>query len=293
MKPAPFNYICARSLDEAITHLSQAGDEGLILAGGQTLVPMLAMRLARPSVVIDINRIDSLFGIAQTDEGLQINTCTRQNHALKFLIESDEASLLAKALPYVGHHQTRNRGTVGGSLAHGDPASELPLIAVALDAEMTLRSPTQTRKVVASEFYTGPMTTSRQFDECLTKVVFPAWDPREKVGCGFQEVSQRHGDYAIVAAAAQVLLNSSGVCKRVAISVGGASGVPVRLRAAEEILTSNVVTTELIGDALGDMASALDPATDQQASAAYRRRVSRVLVERVILEAINAAGGNL
>jgi 2-furoyl-CoA dehydrogenase FAD binding subunit len=291
MKPSPFDYYSAGSVEEAITHLNEAGDEGLIIAGGQTLVPMLAMRLARPSVVIDINKVEALKGINQTDDGLKISTCTRQNFALKSPLVSEHAPLLAKALPFVGHHQTRNRGTVGGSLAHGDPASEIPLVAVALDAQITLRSPNQTRQVVASEFFDGPMMTVREENECLTDVVFPVW--RGQIGCGFQEVSQRHGDFAIVAAAAQISLDDNGVCEQIAISVGGVSGVPVRLKSAEDILTSNKLSKDLIGDALHNMASEIDPADDQQASAAYRRRVSKVMVERVISEAVTNAGGSL
>jgi 2-furoyl-CoA dehydrogenase FAD binding subunit len=291
MKPAPFDYYSVRSVEEAITHLNEAGDEGLIIAGGQTLVPMLAMRLARPSVVIDINKVEALKGIDQTDAGLKINTCTRQNFALKSPLVSEHAPLLAQALPFVGHHQTRNRGTVGGSLAHGDPASEIPLVAVALDAQITLRSPNQTRQVVASEFFDGPMMTVREENECLTDVTFPTW--HGQVGCGFQEVSQRHGDFAIVAAATQISLDDKGVCERIAISVGGVSGVPVRLKKVEDILTSNKISKDLIGDALQDMASEIDPADDQQASAAYRRRVSKVMVERVITEAVTNAGGSL
>jgi len=254
---------------------------------------MLAMRLARPSVVIDINKVGALFGIEETERGLQINTCTRQNFALKSPLVDTHVPLLAKALPFVGHHQTRNRGTVGGSLAHGDPASEIPLVAVALDAEITLKSPKQSRQVIASDFYDGPMMTVRAADECLTDVVFPRWDESGKIGCGFQEVSQRHGDFAIVSAAAQISLNADGTCQRAALSVGGVSGVPVRLRAVEAILTSNILTKALIEEALLDMEKALDPADDQQASAAYRQRVARVMVERVILEAIRDVGGSL
>ena len=285
MKAPAFDYHAAETVEDAVGQLAEAGDDGLILAGGQTLVPMLAMRLARPSVLIDINAVSELAGIEQLDDGIRIKTCTRQNVALNSQLIGESIPLLAKALPFIGHHQTRNRGTIGGSIAHGDPAAEIPLIAVALDASIKLQTKNDTRNLSAKDFYEGPMMTLRKDDECLTDVTFPIWQEEGKLGVGFQEVSQRHGDFAIVSVAVQMVLDGNNVCQRVAIAVGGAAGIPVRLEKVEANLTGSVINQETIGDALTNMADFLDPVEDQHGSAAYRRRVARVMTERAIWEA--------
>jgi CO/xanthine dehydrogenase FAD-binding subunit len=239
--------------------------------------------LARPSILVDINGVEELSGIDQIDGAVRIMTCTRQAAAIGSMEISENVPLLAEAMRFIGHHQTRNRGTVGGSVAHGDPAAEIPLIAVALDASINLRSKDHGRSVAAQDFFEGPMMTGRDEGEILTDVAFPVW--QGNVGTGFQEVSQRHGDFAIVAVAVQLSLDDSGICQRIAIAIGGAGGTPIRLEQAESALTGNPVTEESIGDALASMGDALDPADDTHGSAAYRRRVARVLAERAILEA--------
>ena len=293
MKAAPFDYVASESVEDALSHLCEVGDEGLILAGGQTLVPMLAMRMALPHVLIDINNIPELSGIEKLDNGIRINTCTRQNSALYSSLVKSGVPLLAKALPFVGHNQTRNRGTIGGSLAHGDPAAETPLVAVALDAEITLQSSRQTRQVLAADFYEGPMMSVRKPDECLIHIVFPSWETGGKIGSEFQEVSQRHGDFAVVAAAAQIQLDEAGICQRAALALGGVNSIPIRLTNAEGVLTSNAISADIINDALQDMDAALDPTSDTIASSAYRHRVARVMIERVIRGAVSRAGGTV
>ena len=285
MKAAAFDYVAATSVDDAVDQLAKGGEDAMILAGGQTLVPMLAMRLARPSVLVDINGVDELSGIDEVDNAVRIMTCTRQATAIASDIIAGKIPLLAKAMTFIGHHQTRNRGTVGGSVAHGDPAAEIPLIAVALDASINLRSKEKVRTVSAGDFYQGPMMTARAEGECLTDVSFPIWNGGGKLGAGFQEVSQRHGDFAVVAAAVQLVIDDAGVCRRAAIAVGGAGGTPIRLENAEAGLIGNAINQETIADALATMSDALDPADDSHATAAYRRRVARVLTERAILEA--------
>ncbi len=291
MKSAPFDYILARDLDEATASLAEAGDEAMIIAGGQTLVPMMAMRLARPTLLVDINAIETLDGIEAREGGLVIGACTRQAAALKSAEIARRQPLLAKALPNIGHAQTRNRGTVGGSLALGDPAAEIPLVATTLDARVTLHNAAASREVPVSGFYDGPMMALREPDECLTQVHFPDWPEDGRLGTAFQEVNQRHGDFAIVAAAAQLLVDDGGFCRRAALALGGASPFPVRVTAAEEILTGNRPDAETIAAAVDCVGAAVDPQSDLHASADYRRRVAGVLAGRVLAEAAEDAQG--
>ena len=289
MKAAPFEYFVADSIDEVTTGLADFGEEATIIAGGQTLVPLMAMRLARPALLIDVNGIGDLQGIDLLSGGIRIKACTRQSDALKSTIIGEHVPLLAKALPYVGHAQTRNRGTVGGSIALGDPAAEIPLVATALDARITLVKLGSTRELPIHGFYQGPMMTSRGPDECITEILIPPWQEDGRLGTGFQEVSLRHGDFAIVAAAAQVLMGEDGVCRRVSIALGGVSGFPFRVSAAEDALTGTLMDDPAVAAAVNAVDEAVDPQNDLHASAGYRRRVAKVLVERVIREAAREA----
>lgn len=291
MKAAPFDYALAGSLEEVTDALHEGGDDAMVIAGGQTLVPMMAMRLARPSILVDINEIAALSGIAVGEDVLNIQTCTRQCDALDDAMVAEHTPLLAKALPLIGHSQTRNRGTVGGSIAHGDPAAEIPLIAVALEAQISLQSKDGARDVGAEAFFEGPMMTAREAGECLTAVRFPVWNGGNRVGVGFREVSERHGDFAIIAAAVQLQIDASGNCTRAAVAVGGAGGVPVKIATAEATMTGNAVDEELAKSVAATVDEFIDPYDDSHASAGYRRRVARELVTRVILEAAADARG--
>lgn len=296
MKAAPFDYVVADSIDGVTMALADGGEDAMIIAGGQTLVPMMAMRLARPALLIDVNGIQDLQGIEDGAGGVRIKACTRQADALASTVVGERVALLAKALPYVGHAQTRNRGTVGGSIALGDPAAEIPLVAIALDARITLEKKGATREVPIGGFYQGPMMTSRAPDECLSEVLFPQWPQEGRLGTGFQEASQRHGDFAIVAAAAQVLIGEDGVCLRASVALGGVSAIPLRLTAAEDVLTGTAIDDApdnvAIMAAANAVEGAVDPQGDLHASADYRRRVAKVLVERVIREAVAEAAGD-
>ena len=292
MKAAPFEYLVADSIDDVITGLADFGEESTIIAGGQTLVPMMAMRLARPALLIDVNAIGDLQGIDEHAGGVRIKACTRQSDALASPVIGQRVGLLAKALPYVGHAQTRNRGTVGGSIALGDPAAEIPLVATALDARVTLRKKGNTREIPIHGFYQGPMMTSREANECITEILFPPWSEEGRQGTGFQEVSLRQGDFAIVAAAAQVLMGEDGVCRRAAVALGGVSPTPQRLTVAEDILTGNAIDEHAVKAAANAVDGEIDPQSDLHASAAYRQRVAKVLVARVILGAVNDADGD-
>src|SRR5512136_1233023 len=220
MKAAPFEYFRVADVDEACAMLA-ADESARVIAGGQTLVPMMAMRLARPTRLIDINRIVALSYIRADGDAISIGATTRQ-----YLVEHDaliaaKLPLLARAIPFIGHAATRARGTIGGSLANADPAAELPLIAVILDASLSYRAGSASADIPAREFFVGPMTTALPAGACLTGVRFPVWPG--KVGVGFHEVNARRSDFAFVSAAAQIELTDDGKAKRIAIGVGAAT----------------------------------------------------------------------
>jgi CO/xanthine dehydrogenase FAD-binding subunit len=282
MKAAPFAYRRAASLEEVCALLDEGDGDRMIIAGGQTLVPLMAMRMVRPSLLVDINDVAELAGIGASDGAVAIRAGTRQAAALTSPIVRERAPLLAKALPFVGHVQTRNRGTVGGSMALADPSAEIPLVAVALEATITLRSRRGVRAIGVADFLHSPMTTAREANECLTEVAFPVWNDAGRIGARFVEVSERSGDFAIVAAAAQLLLDESGVCRRAAVAVGGAGPVPARIAAAERTLVGRRPDESAAREAAAHTGSVIDPTDDGHATAAYRRRVAPVLVERAI-----------
>ncbi len=287
MKAAPFAYRRAESVADACAALE--ADDAMIIAGGQTLVPLMAMRFARPALLIDINDLAELKGIAVDRDRLVIKAGTRQAEALASAEVARAAPLLAKALPFVGHGQTRARGTVGGSVALGDPSAEIPLIATALGATITLHATRDDRTVAAGDFFLGAMETARRTHECLTEIAFPVWTEAGRIGTGFTEVAERHGDFAIVAAAAQVLIDADGVCRRAAVAVGGASPAPLRLAAAEAALVGSRVDHAILRTATGEVSALLDPPSDGHASSEYRRRVAPELVRRAIEEAVAEA----
>ena len=287
MKPAPFEYFAAASADDAVRLLAEHGDEALILAGGQSLVPMMNMRLARPSVLIDINDCDEMKFMAADGDGFAIGAGTRQKDILKSAETCTAVPLLLKALAFVGHVQTRNRGTLGGSIAHGDPSAEMPLVAVTLDAAISLRTSNGERTIAASEFYSGPMSTERAPDECLMAVSFPL---STGAGTGFHEVSERHGDFAIVSAAAEINLDAGGKCASAAIGIGGAHPHPVKALKAEAILVGEAPSDALIEAAAEAATDGIEAMDDVHATGAYRMRVARVLAARAISDALAEAG---
>jgi CO/xanthine dehydrogenase FAD-binding subunit len=283
VKAAPFDYIKAKSLDHALSVLAES-DDAMIIAGGQTLVPMMAMRLARPALLIDLNEISALSGIEADTKFLRIRAMTRQAEVLASDMVREKMPLLTKALAFVGHAQTRNRGTLGGSIAHGDPSAEIPLVAIALDAEIDLASKSGTRTVKTSKFYDGPLMSVRRADEILSEVRFPIWDDA-KIGTGFQEISPRHGDFAIVAVAVQLGFDADNICRRAAVALGGASPNPVRAVELEASLFGQRIDAKLLTKIVGSIDRVLSPTDDLHASAAYRRRVAQALATRAILEA--------
>lgn len=279
MKAAAFDYLRADSVDAACRALADAGGDGKVIAGGQTLVPLMAMRLTRPSLLVDINRIATLQGISD-GAAVTIAACTRHEDARHDSLVRRHASLLAKAIGFVGHQQIRNRGTVGGSLANADPAAEIALAALLLDAEIEAQSVTGTRTIAVPDFLRGAMETALDDDEVLTAIRLP----KRAGGTGFQEITQRHGDFALAIAAAQVELDGDGACARIAVGLGGVEDRAIRLPEVEQRLAGTALDD--LDAALRDVADMLRPITDQHASAAYRRRIAGPLLKRAIEEAV-------
>jgi CO/xanthine dehydrogenase FAD-binding subunit len=286
MKPAPFDYVRPDSLAEACQLL--AGDEDArLIAGGQTLVPMLAMRLARPAKLIDILRLPELAGIREEAGAVIVGATTRQAQAERDPVIRASVPLLARVLPWVGHPPTRNRGTVGGSIANADPSAEIPLAAVTLGADILLATTDGPTSMPADDFFIGPMLTTIGQGECVSAIRFPVW-PHQHIGVGFFEISARRSDFAFVAAAAQVALDDEGRCLKVALGVGGVGDRPLRLE------VSSLVGTELdaasVAAAVNAASGELDATSDLHASAAYRRRVASVLCIRALEQArVNAS----
>src|SRR5437588_3541954 len=284
MKPVPFDYVRPSTLAEACELL--AGDEDArLIAGGQTLVPMLAMRLARPAKLIDIMRLPELGGIRQedgADGAVVVGATTRQAQAGRDPVVRLSVPMLARVLPWVGHPPTRNRGTVGGSIANADPSAEIPLVAVTLGADIVLSTTAGPTSMPADDFFIGPMLTSIGQGECVSAIRFPVW-PHRRIGTGFFEISARRSDFAFVAAAAQVALDDDGSCVEIALGVGGVGDRPLRLD------TSSLVGTKLDPASVADTVKAasgdLDAMSDLHASAAYRRRVAVTLCLRALEQA--------
>ncbi|HXX08253.1 MAG TPA: FAD binding domain-containing protein [Pseudolabrys sp.] len=288
MKAAPFEYSRVTDTDEACALLS--GDENArVIAGGQTLVPMMAMRLARPSHLIDINHIAALSYIRPEGDAVSIGATTRQCMIERDALVKNKLPLLACAISFVGHTATRARGTIGGSLANADPAAELSLVAVTLDARLSYRLDGRTETVTARDFDTGAMTTSLPHGGILTAAQFPVWTGR--VGVGFHEVNARRSDFAFVSAAAQVELSDDGKCKRIAIGVGAATDHPIRLDSAERQLKGSALDGAKIKDAVTRALADIEPMADLHASADYRRRVAASLAARAVVDARDHALG--
>jgi carbon-monoxide dehydrogenase medium subunit len=279
VKPPVFDYTAVRSVDEAVAELARHGDEAKLLAGGQSLVPMLNMRLAAPARLIDLNRVAELAYIATRDGGVAIGAMTRQRAAERSAVVATHVPLLADALPWVGHFQIRNRGTVGGTLSHADPAAELPAVAVCLDARLTVRGPAGARVLPAAEFFRGPMTTALEATELLAEAWFPA-APRG-AGAAWVELARRHGDYALAGVAAVVTLAGERVAEA-RLALTGVGDAPVRAREAEALLAGEPLTPARLADAAAAVRRAIDPGGDIHATAEYRRHLAGVLAARAL-----------
>jgi aerobic carbon-monoxide dehydrogenase medium subunit len=273
----PFDYEAPQTVSEAVALLAEHGGEASVLAGGQSLIPLLALRLARPAMLIDINGLDELSGVSADDGWLAIGAMTREYVAEESESVADAVPLLAAALPLIGHEAIRSRGTIGGSLAHADPAAELPAVARALDAQFVVRGPAGMRVIPAEEWFEGFLTTSRGPDELLVEVRFPTAGPG--TGVSFQEVARRHGDFAIVGLAASLTL-SDGVISDARLAFAGLSDVPLRAAAAEDLLAGQRPSAELFDEAARRATDDADPPADLQGSPEYRKAVAAALVRR-------------
>ncbi len=283
MKPAPFTYARPDSVAEALALLQAGGDEAKVLAGGQSFVPLLNLRMASVDAVVDLNRLAELAYIKRDNDTLCIGAMMRHRQ----IEVSDDVKaaqpLLARAAAEVGHLAIRNRGTIGGSLVHADPAAEWPLVAVMLDAQLVVRSHENTRTVAAREFFLGPLTTAIEPNEILCEVRFPL----APVGAvwGFQELCRRPGDFAIVAVTCQLSLDHSGTCSAAALAVGGAHATPLHIPDVETVISGSKGEDAVIAAAAEKAAAAVDPSGDVHGSADYRRRMVKVLTARALKEA--------
>jgi aerobic carbon-monoxide dehydrogenase medium subunit len=286
MKLPPFEYEAPTTVADAVGLLAEHGDEASVLAGGQSLIPLLALRLARPEVLIDINGVDELSGVSAADGWVAIGAMTREYVAEESGTVADGVPLLAAALPMIGHEAIRSRGTIGGSLAHADPAAELPAVARALDAEFVVRGPAGTRVIPAAQWFEGYLTTSRRPDELLTQVRFPA--ARPGTGVSFHEVARRHGDFAMVGLATSLVL-SGGVISDARLAFAGVSDMPVRAAAAEAVLAGQRPSAELFDEAARRATEDLDPPADLHGSSDYRKTVAAAVVRRGLRAAADNA----
>ncbi len=287
MKLPPVDYEAPETVNEAVELLAEHLDEASVLAGGQSLIPLLALRLARPAVLIDINGVAGLSGVSVTDGWVAVGAMTREYAAEESGIVAGAVPLLAAALPLIGHEAIRSRGTIGGSLAHADPAAELPAVARALDVEFVVRSQSGERLIQAADWFEGYLTTSRRPDELLVEVRFPA--ARPGTGISFQEVARRHGDFAVVALAASLTL-SDGAISDARLAFAGISDVPVRATGAEDLLVGERPSGELFDEAARLATEDIDPPADLHGSSDYRKKVAAALVRRGLRAAADNAG---
>ena len=331
MKAAPFDYVRAADLQHALELLAQYGADAKLLAGGQSLVPMMAMRLVRPAWLIDIHRLAELQSITQTNDAVVTGAGVRQRvledtfsrdggvsdarcaiHANDVIDAHDthgtaqnqaaaptlrvQLALVAQALRWAGHGQTRNRGTVGGSLVQADPSAELPLAALVLGATLHLARRGASgaadgvvqRRLNASAFFTGPMSCAADETECLTAIEWPVWQGAG-IGSAFDEVAIRHGDFALASAAAQVQLDAGGVCRRASFGTGGVAGVPLVFPQLAQRLLGQQLDDGLLHSVAADAAAECDPGSDPNASSAFRRHLAEVLMTRVLRQAARQA----
>ena len=296
MKPPPFDYVAAATLDEALEALADISLDDLPLAGGQSLVPMLNFRLAEPERLVDLNGIEAVSRIEETEDGgLRLGAMTRHSALERDPRIAHRIPLLAETAPFIAHPQIRSRGTVGGSVAHADPAAELPAVLLTLGARVRLTrrprdgesGPRVERTLDLGDFFLGPFFSALEPGELLTAIEVPPSAPRE--GTAFDEVARRRGDYALAGVAARVRLDSRGVCDEAAISLVNGGSTPCLMREAAQALLGVEPTPEAIEAAAAACAETSEPAADMHASEAYRRHLIRILTERVLLRAATRA----
>jgi carbon-monoxide dehydrogenase medium subunit len=285
MKPARFDYYDPRTLAEAVAIRQEHGDDSTVLAGGQSLMPMMNMRLARPVVVVDVNRVADSAYVREWDGGVAIGMTTRQRLLMSHPLLTERVPLLGQAAQYIGHPQIRSRGTVCGSLAHADPAAELPTVAVALDAQLVAAGPGGERGIPAGEFFVDVYTTGLQPTEVLAEVRFPA--PPAEMAWAFIEVSRRHGDFAMVGAVTGLAVDRArNVISAARLVYCGVGATPQRITEAEKVLIGQPPGEAAFAAAAALVSQGVDPHDDLHASAAYRRSVAGTLTRRGLAQAL-------
>ena len=282
MKPAAFDYVVADSIAMAAAALAEAGGEGKIIAGGQSLVPMLNFRLLRPSVLVDINRIAGLAGIEEAGNAIRIGALTRHYQLETSALIARHLPVLSCAMTHVAHLAIRNRGTMGGSLSHADPAAELPMMVLLLNAELYVASASGQRTIAARDFFLGAMTVDLAADEIVTAIALPKLPLH--TGWGFEEVARRHGDFALAAAAATVTV-SGGAIAQTRIALTGVGPTALRAAEAEALLVGRALDPDLTRRVIDAVRAAIEPETDLHASSDYRRHLAGVLAGRALAAA--------
>jgi carbon-monoxide dehydrogenase medium subunit len=287
MKPPPFEYHAPGTLQEALELLASLRGRAMLLAGGQTLMPLLALRRVRPAHLVDINGLSELASIRVGRDGLVLGSMVRQRTAERSRIVQERCPLMAEAIPLIAHPPIRNRGTIGGSLAHGDPAAELPAVIAALEADLVIRSRRRQRVLKPDRFFVGYQQTALQPDEILCEVRLPRWP--KKAGSSYLNVSRRFGDFALTGVATLVQLGRGGVIAGARLVLASVADVPVRAREAERLLVGEHPRAELFAAAADVAVAALQPRSDLHASAAYRRHAAKVLARRSLETAVQRA----
>ena len=288
MKPAPFKYIAATTLEQTLALKAEYGDDAKFLAGGQSLIPAMNFRLARPAVLIDINGLDACSGIApQENGGSRIGALTRYR-----TLQNDHSlgatfPLFAEALPHIAHPQIRNRGTIGGNLSHADPASELPALVVAMEAVIKVRAADRERRIAAADFFLGLLTTDLQPDEMLVEIELPA--PKPRTGTCFSEVARRRGDFALAGAAAAITVDHEGRCTHARLTLCGVGETPVDASDATAILVGHPVDDERLDHVAETVRGMIEPAGNVHATPDYQRHVAGILTQRTLKAAHDRA----
>lgn len=291
MKPAPFKYYAPTTVEEALAHLAEYGYDAKVLAGGQSLIPMLNFRLAQPAVLVDLNNISALFYVRpDEDGGLRLGAMTRQRQVEYDPLVAERAPLIHEVMPQIAYPQIRSRGTFGGSLAHADPSAELVAVSIALNGRLRLRSRAGERWVPADEFFVGLFTTVLEPDELLVEVALPAMPPRS--GWSFLQITRRHHDFCMAGVAVLVTLDNRDQCEQARLVFLSVGDGPVNARQAAEMLLGQTPTPEAIRAAAEKAASdEIDPGSDIHASAEYRRHLAKVLARRALTQAFDRARG--
>jgi carbon-monoxide dehydrogenase medium subunit len=289
VKPPPFEYAAPGTVEEAVALLAQRGDEAKVLAGGQSLMPLLAFRVARPSLLVDVNRIAELDYLRLQEDVLVLGALARHRDVERLPELRERCPLVSEAVEQVGHVAIRNRGTAAGSLVHADPVAEWPAVALALEAELTVVGPRGRRSVRAVDFFVGCLETVIEPDELLTEVRFPL--PSGRSGSCFLELARRHGDFAIAGAAVVVTLGGDNTVVDARIVVVGDSAKPVRVEAAEEVLRGASSSEQRQADVAAAVDRTIRPGDDVHATGSYRRQAAQVLTQRAVAVALARARG--